>query len=138
MSFARRHYTIWLEVGLRPNRPERLGSGLPNEAPFNLVMEGEAEPCELGVSRRRLLDSSRRIYELASPTAPHAVAGDGNAEKGAGRLWKQRMPMLRAPRLYRGAFAGIALPNDASVGLREAVTSGGASQTPMAAAFSGE
>jgi L-amino acid N-acyltransferase YncA len=41
--------------------------------------------------------------------------------KGVGRrLYSSLIPMLRAQG-FRGAFAGIALPNDASVGLHEAV-----------------
>ena len=50
-----------------------------------------------------------------------AYVAEAARGKGVGRrLYGSLIPMLRAQG-FRGAFAGIALPNDASVGLHEAV-----------------
>jgi phosphinothricin acetyltransferase len=49
-----------------------------------------------------------------------AYVAEAARGKGVGRrLYNSLIPMLRAQG-FRGAFAGIALPNDASVGLHEA------------------
>jgi L-amino acid N-acyltransferase YncA len=70
-------------------------------------------------------------YAYASPHRERAAyasscdvavyVGKGNARRGIGRALYSRLFPLLADKCFHAAFAGIALPNPASVGLHEAM-----------------
>jgi len=108
----------WVSFELDPPGPADMAGRIAESAASHGWLVAEADGAIAGYA----YGSPYRSRGAYSTSCDVAVYVDpGHARRGIGRaLYSELLPLL-AGKGYHAAFAGIALPNDASIGLHEAM-----------------
>ena len=108
----------WISFELDPPTPEEMARRIADDGASPAWLVAESDGAIVGYA----YGSPHRTRAAYASSCDVAVYVDpAHARQGIGRaLYGKLLPLL-AERSFHAAFAGIALPNDASIGLHEAM-----------------